>query len=107
MLTEHSLECREDDLHHAFCVIDCFLSNYEIPLSIKDICDITNLSPNNINPILSKLQNQNIIKSEKDSNETAFIANFTSPKTMGLFQYYRAVLDENLEKLAYNKVDLK
>ena len=86
-----------------FRVIDCFLSNYEIPLSVEDVYDITNLPRNNVKDILAKLQTQNIIKTEKDSDERVFLANFISPKTMGLFQYYRAVLDENLEKLSYNK----
>ena len=88
-------------------VIDCFLSNYEIPLTVNDVCEITGLSTNDVEPILENILKQKIIKQEKELDEKVFLANFRSPKTMGLFQYYRAFLDENLEKLAYNKIDLK
>ena len=93
-----------DPSSNVFCVIDCFLSTHDIPLARRDISEITNLPLNDINPILSKLLNQKIIKSEKDSNGIViFSANFASPKTMGLYQYYRAVLAENLEKMMVNE----
>lgn len=90
-----------------FKVLDCLFSNYEIPQTESDICSYTQVSNHQVNVILDNLLEEKIIKKEKDVETDVFLANFSSPKTMGLFSYYRAVLDENLEKLAYNKVDLK
>lgn len=87
-----------------FNVLDFFLSNYEIPLSLLDIAENIQVSPKEVQIILNNFLQQKIIKCKKDNNETLFLTNFLSPKTMGLFQYYRAVLDENLENLAYKKI---
>ena len=91
----------------SFKIIDCLFSNYEIPQSIADICDNVEISPVQAQSILDNLITEKIAKREKNIDGDSFLANFTSAKTMGLFQYYRAVLDENLENLTYNKINLK
>lgn len=88
-------------------ILDCLFSNYEIPQTELDICEISETSEHQVKLVLNNLLDEKIIKQEKSSYGNVFLANFKSPKTMGLFQYYRAVLDENLENLAYNKKNLK
>ncbi len=81
-------------------ILDCLFSNYEIPLSESDICDDAQITGDKVGLILDSFLQDKIITREKIDQEIVFSANFNSPKTMGLFQYYRAVLDENLERLA-------
>ncbi len=98
---------RVDESSLPLRVLDCFFSNYDIPLTLDDVCSIVEKTSDDIEAVLENYLLENIIKRDKLSGEEVFSPNFKSPKTMGLFQYYRAVLDENLEKLAYNKVALK
>lgn len=104
--TEYKLpfELISDD--PALKIIDCLLSNYEIPQQVIDISESVGVSSEKVQLILKNLCSENIITQKKIQDEYCFIANFTSSKTMGLFQYYRAVLDENLDKLTYNKKNL-
>ncbi|MBI5146780.1 MAG: hypothetical protein HZA84_06120 [Thaumarchaeota archaeon] len=97
------LDPRSKTLH----VLDCLLSNYELPQTVEEIQSFTNLDSTIIQEALEAFVNEKIIILQKDEDEAAYVANFHSPKTAGLFQYYRAVLDENLSNLEYNKIDLK
>lgn len=98
---------RLDPYSKTLHVLDCLLSNYELPQTVEDIQSFTALDSNSILEALSAFINEKIVISQNENDETVYLANFHSPKTIGLFQYYRAVLDENLANLEYNKIDLK
>ena len=98
---------RLDQNSKSLHVLDCLLSNYELPQTIEEIQSFTNLDGTNIREILDVFIHENIVTLKNEDGEQVYLANFHSPKTTGLFQYYRAILDENLSNLEYNKVDLK
>ncbi len=105
---EYRLPFQRIDSHSkSLQVLDCLLSNYELPQTIEEIQGFTDLDSESIQRSLEDLVSEKIVLSKEEENELIYFANFHSPKTIGLFQYYRAVLDENLSNLEYNKVDLK
>ena len=107
-IAEYKLPFQRLDPHSkSLQVLDCLLSNYELPQTVEEIQGFTDLDNTTIQEALTSLVNEKIILLKKEEDETEYLANFRSPKTTGLFQYYRAVLDENLSNLEYNKVDLK
>ena len=107
-IAEYRLPFQRIDPHSkSLQVLDCLLSNYELPQTKDEIQSFTSLDSESIEEALNALITESIILLKKDDGESAYLANLRSPKTTGLFQYYRAVLDENLSNLEYNKVDLK
>ncbi len=107
-IAEYGLPFQRIDPHSkSLQVLDCLLSNYELPQTADEIQSFTSLDSEDVQEALNVLLGENIILLKKEDDESVYLANFRSPKTTGLFQYYRAVLDENLSNLEYNKVDLK
>ena len=81
-------------------VMDCFLSNYQLELTIDSIRKFTKLKKSKIDKCLVVLlQEHMIIK-----GISTFKTNFKSDRLTGLFSYYRATMSKNLENLEFKTV---
>ena len=78
-------------------VLDLMLEGYSISFSKDEIVEITSLPANDVDAILENLEAEGIIKKTKVGFDVEYRANFSSPRTAGLFEYVRATLDKNLE----------
>ena len=83
-------------------VLDFFLENYSLSCAEKKISKIIDVSDTNLTSILKTLVKEKILQSEKNGLEIKYFLNSKFPRTVGLFQYFRATLDDNLSGYEYN-----
>jgi len=83
-------------------VLDFFLENYSLSCAEKKISKVIGVSDTELSTILKNLVTEKILESEKNGLEIKYFLNSKFPRTVGLFQYFRATLDDNLSGYEYN-----
>ena len=78
-------------------VLDLVLESYGTQFTKNEISEINNISLESTEEILKELLNEGILKEEKIGLDIYYKANFSSARTVALFRYVRATLDENFD----------
>lgn len=84
-------------------VLDFFLENHSLACAKNKLFKIIAIPEGELGQILDSLVEEKILKAEKIGLEHKYSLYAQAPRTEGLFQYFRATLDNNLDRYEFGK----
>lgn len=80
--------------------LDFLLLNQKFDYSESDISNLANIPPRTLQRILPTLLSENlVVRTRKSSKSFMYQANLDSKRTSGLWEYVKATMEENLDRL--------